>query len=92
MTVKKMLKNPSIAVGAFIIFFFIFMAIFAPLISPHAPDKIYDQSLRLDPFWSEGNFHFIFGTDDVGRDILSRLIYGSRISLLVGFLVGNQYC
>ena len=65
----------------------VFMAVFAPLLAPHSP---IDQTLRdklLPPFWLEGgSFKYVLGTDAFGRDILSRLIYGARISLLVALL------
>jgi peptide/nickel transport system permease protein len=73
-------KNKLAVVGAVIILLFILMAILAPII---APEGINDQKLgeRLQPPSSE----YWLGTDDFGRDILSRIIYGSRISLWVGF-------
>src|SRR5262245_5117072 len=65
----------------------VFMAIFAPLLAPYSP---IDQTLPdklLPPFWLEGgSFKYVLGTDAFGRDILSRLIYGARISLLVAIL------
>ena len=63
------------------------MAIFAPLLAPYSP---IDQTLRdklLPPFWLEGgSTKYILGTDAFGRDILSRLIYGARVSLIVAAL------
>ena len=61
-------------------------AVFAPLLSPHDPlDQEISQRL-LPPFWAEGgSLSFPLGTDQLGRDVLSRIIYGSRISLVVGF-------
>jgi peptide/nickel transport system permease protein len=63
------------------------MAIFAPLLAPHSP---IDQTLRdklLPPVWMEGGSDkYLLGTDAFGRDILSRLIYGARVSLLVALL------
>jgi peptide/nickel transport system permease protein len=63
------------------------MAIFAPLLAPHSP---IDQTLPdklLPPFWLEGgSTNYILGTDAYGRDILSRLIYGARVSLIVAAL------
>ena len=63
------------------------MAILAPLLAPHSP---IDQTLRdklLPPFWFEGgSSKYILGTDAFGRDILSRLIYGARVSLIVAAL------
>src|SRR5262249_5826002 len=63
------------------------MPVFAPLLAPHSP---IDQTLRdklLPPFWFEdGSSKYLLGTDAFGRDILSRLIYGARISLIVAAL------
>jgi peptide/nickel transport system permease protein len=63
------------------------MAILAPLLAPYSP---IDQTLRdklLPPFWFEGgSSKYILGTDAFGRDILSRLIYGARVSLIVAAL------
>jgi peptide/nickel transport system permease protein len=63
------------------------MALFAPLLAPHSP---IEQTLRdklLPPFWLEGgSLTYPLGTDAFGRDILSRLIYGARVSLLVAAL------
>jgi peptide/nickel transport system permease protein len=65
----------------------IFMAVFAPLLAPWSP---IDQTLPdklLPPFWLEGgSMKYILGTDAFGRDILSRLIYGARVSLIVAVL------
>jgi len=73
-------KSKTAQFGLVIIVLFIFMAIFAPLISPYNPlDQ--DISQRLRP---PSKTH-LFGTDQLGRDVLSRVIYGSRISLIVGF-------
>ena len=70
-----------------IISIMVFMALFAPLIAPSSP---IDQTLRdklLPPFWMDGgSWKYILGTDAFGRDILSRLIYGARVSLLVALL------
>lgn len=66
----------------------VFIAVFAPLISPFDPKQVFTQHLRLPPFFSETSISgFWLGTDDVGRDILSRLIYGARVSLMIGLSV-----
>jgi ABC-type dipeptide/oligopeptide/nickel transport system permease subunit len=81
-------KNRGAFISLFIILFLTIVAIMAPLLSPHDPTKIFENALRLPPrFVIGGNPNFFFGTDDLGRDILSRLIHGSRISLSVGLLV-----
>jgi peptide/nickel transport system permease protein len=80
------LKNPKALFGSTIVLIFTLVAIAAPLLAPHDPRK---QSLsdRLKPpvWYAEGTRSHPLGTDALGRDILSRLIYGSRLSLVVGF-------
>ena len=81
-------KNKGSMIGIVIIIIATIIALFAPLIAPHEPTQIYSEFLRLPPSFAEGgNSQFLFGTDDLGRDLLSRLIYGSQISLAVGFAV-----
>ena len=74
-------------VGLAMVFLMVAMAVFAPFISPSDPLE-QDLHARLrPPFWGEkADPKYKMGTDQVGRDMLSRLIYGSRISLSVGFL------
>lgn len=71
--------NPLAAVGILLVVIFALCAIFAPWIAPHDPAQI-DLPNRLEPPSS----HHLCGTDELGRDILSRLIWGARISMLVG--------
>ncbi len=81
-------KNRGAMIGIVIIFLSIIIALLAPVIAPHNPTEVFSDSLRLPPSFLEGGkAGFFFGTDDIGRDLLSRLIYGSRISLAVGFSV-----
>jgi len=81
-------KNRGAMIGIVFILISLLIAILAPLLSPHDPTQVFPDALRLPPsFLSGGNPSFFFGTDDIGRDLLSRLIYGSRISLSVGFSV-----
>lgn len=71
--------------GLLIVLLLIFMALFAPLISPDNPSAQSLLDRLLPPFWQHGgSLSHPLGTDQLGRDILSRIIYGSRISLLVG--------
>ena len=72
-------KNKLAMVGTFIVLFFILLAIFAPLI---APEGINDQEIK-NRLQAPSAEHW-FGTDDFGRDIFSRVVYGARISLWVG--------
>ena len=85
---RRVFKNHSFLIGAVILIFIILIALLAPLFSPHDP---YDQELArrlMNPFWHDKktNDLYLLGTDKVGRDYLSRLIYGAQISLLIGFL------
>ncbi len=64
------------------------VAIFADLIAPYGPYAQYRDALLVPPIWQEGgDARFLLGTDPVGRDMLSRLIHGSRFSLFVGCIV-----
>lgn len=81
-------KNKGALAGIIIIILATLIALCAPLLAPHDPANVYAEFLRLPPSFIEGgNSQFMFGTDDLGRDLLSRLIYGSRVSLSVGFMV-----
>jgi len=77
----KFIKNYQVAFGAIIILFFIFIAIFAPLLAPHDPLETNVQ-VRLE---GPSAIHPL-GTDDLGRDMMSRIMFGARISLTVGIL------
>src|SRR5690606_35777564 len=72
-------------VGLAIIAVVVFVAILGPLITPHDPTAIDVRHALLPPLTTSPDL-YILGTDNLGRDILSRLILGSRISLLVGLL------
>lgn len=78
---KKFKRNKLALVGGYIVLFYILLAIFAPVVSPQDPYEI-DLVNKLQPPTAE---HWM-GTDDKGRDILSRLLYGTRLSLTVGFV------
>ncbi len=65
-------------------------ALLAPLIAPHNPLEQDLISGLLPPFWADGhNETFILGTDSLGRDLLSRLIYGARVALIVAFIAAS---
>jgi ABC-type dipeptide/oligopeptide/nickel transport system permease subunit len=85
--IEKLFRNKTGVVGLIIITIFVLCALLAPIISPHDPieNSLYDQI--KPPIWSPGgSVKNILGTDDLGRDILSRIIYGARLSLLVGIV------
>ena len=82
--VRRLLANRRVVLGGAVLLFFALAAVFAPLIAPHDP---VEQDLLLQyvpPFWSDkAEAGYLFGTDNLGRDILSRLIYGAQIALFV---------
>jgi len=81
---EQLWRNKTAVAGLVIVIAFVLTAICAPLLSPHDPlaTSLYDQ--LKPPVWhAGGTWKNILGTDDLGRDILSRLIYGARVSLLV---------
>ncbi|VEF49665.1 oligopeptide ABC transporter permease [Bacillus freudenreichii] len=82
---RLLLKSKTGTLGLIIVSLVVLLAIFAPLLAPYNPAAS-DIAMRLKPpVWMDGGVvGHILGTDNLGRDILSRLIYGSRISLLVG--------
>ncbi len=84
---RQFKKNKSALIGLYIVIVLIFCAIFAPFITSYDP-LIQNLSDRLlPPMWYEsGSFAHILGTDDFGRDLLSRVIYGARISLVIGII------
>ena len=82
--VRRLLANPRVVLGGAVLLFFALAAVFAPLLAPHDP---VEQDLMLQyipPAWSDkAEPGHLFGTDNLGRDILSRLIYGAQIALFV---------
>ncbi len=81
-------ENRGGVIGLFVVLGVVFMALTADVIAPHAPHEQYRDALLKPPVWeADGSWDFILGTDAVGRDLLSRIIYGSRYSLAVGVIV-----
>jgi peptide/nickel transport system permease protein len=85
---RQLLKNKALVIGGVILLAIVVLAVFAPLFAPYDP---YVQDLgnrTVPPFWyDQGGWLHPLGTDPLGRDYLSRLIYGGRISLLIGLSV-----
>ena len=82
--VRQLLSSPIAAIGALILVAFVVMAVFAPQLAPFDPTAPNLRARLAPPAWAGGLEQHVLGTDHLGRDILSRLIYGSRIALLVG--------
>ena len=81
-------RSPVTIASAFLTLVFFLGAVFAPLVSPHDPFDLASIDIMdasLPPVWlGEGDARFVLGTDDQGRDILSTIVFGARISLFVG--------
>ena len=81
-------ENRGAVIGLAFFIGVILIAVFADFIAPHAPNQQYRDALLQPPFWQAGgSLKFPLGTDAIGRDLLSRLIYGSQYSLFIGCIV-----
>lgn len=81
-------ENKGAVAGFYFFIGLILVAILADVIAPHSASDQYRDALRMPPVWDDaGSMSFILGTDAVGRDVLSRIIYGSRYSLFIGCIV-----
>ncbi|RVT86657.1 ABC transporter permease [Rhodobacteraceae bacterium CCMM004] len=84
---RRMLRHGSFTIGATLLGVIILIAIFAPLIAPHDPYATDLTNRLLPPFWhDDSDPAHLLGTDRVGRDYLSRVMYGAQVSLVIGFL------
>jgi len=80
--------NRGAVAGLGVILALLVAAVFAGVLAPYAPDITHDDAFLRPPFWQEGGSRLYWlGTDAIGRDMLSRLIHGTRLSLLVGIVV-----
>ena len=80
--------NKGALAGLIVVVVMLLLALFAPVIAPYSPDLTNDQVFLKPPFWQEGGaLAYPLGTDAIGRDILSRLIHGARLSLVMGIAV-----
>ncbi len=80
-------RNRGAVAAGIVVIVLILVAIFAPLIAPHSPIEQYREYVKIPPAWFDGgNRPFLLGTDEAGRDILSRLMYGARLSFWIGFV------
>lgn len=82
---RSMMRSKPAMLGGFFLILLVVVSLSAPLVAPQDPKKV-DVRLRLKPpAWAEGgSASHVLGTDALGRDVLSRLIYGGRVSILVG--------
>jgi dipeptide transport system permease protein len=81
-------ENRGAVAGLIVVAAVVLIAIFAPWLAPYDPAEQFKGFTRLPPFWVDGSdTRFLLGTDAVGRDMLSRLMYGARVSLFIGLAV-----
>jgi oligopeptide transport system permease protein len=88
---QRLMRNRAAVIGLIVIVLFAFVALFAPLIAPHNPLQLNSGKDFLPPAFIKhtntgkvGSTEFLLGTDTLGRDLLSRVIYGARVSMIVG--------
>ena len=80
-------RNRGAVIGLAIIIALVLLALLADVIAPHSPIEQFRDATLVPPMWQVGgNSKFILGTDPVGRDMLSRLIHGARLSLIIGLV------
>ncbi|WP_374403759.1 ABC transporter permease subunit [Niveibacterium sp.] len=80
-------RNPGAVGGLVVVLALVCCALFADGLAPHSPIEQYRDAILTPPAWAEGGrAEFLLGTDPVGRDLLSRLIHGARLSLGIGLV------
>jgi dipeptide transport system permease protein len=80
-------ENRGAVIGLCVLSLIVLCAIFANLLAPHSPLEQFRDAVRAPPVWAGGAWKFPLGADGLGRDTLSRLIFGARISLFIGLAV-----
>ncbi|MGH6672636.1 MAG: ABC transporter permease [Xanthobacteraceae bacterium] len=84
--ISRSLRSPRVIVALALVLCIAFCAVFAGFIAPHDPSAQNLLSTLAPPVWEAGgDAHFLLGTDSLGRDVLSRLIYGARTAMIVAF-------
>lgn len=89
-TARAALGSPRVMVGGGILLVMLFCAVFAPVVAPNDPSAQDLANSLLPPMWADtGLRQYPFGTDSLGRCVLSQIVYGARIALYVGFLAAG---
>lgn len=84
MQIRRFLANGKVLFGGFVLLLLVFTSITAPYIAPHDPNEQDITATKKPPFWMQGGAsEHLLGTDSLGRDVLSRLLYGSRVAMFV---------
>jgi dipeptide transport system permease protein len=85
---RSFAENKGAVLGLVVMIILVVLALGADIIAPHSPIEQYREAFLTPPVWQQGgSWNFPLGTDDVGRDMFSRLIYGARLSLVIGISV-----
>ncbi len=91
MTFKRLLTNMKVLFGAVVLILLLFTALFSPFLAPHDPNEQDITATKLPPMWMEGgSSDHILGSDSLGRDVFSRILYGSRVAMFVA-IVGTFF-
>jgi ABC-type dipeptide/oligopeptide/nickel transport system permease subunit len=86
--VRLLLGNRLAVAAGVVVLGFLVVAVLAPVLAPYDPNAQHPEAIRVPPFWlAGGSAAHLLGTDSLGRDLLSRIIYGTRVSLLLGVVV-----
>jgi dipeptide transport system permease protein len=81
-------ENRGAVAGLVVVVLIALLAVFADVVSPHSPIEQFRDAVKAPPVWEDGgSWRFVLGTDVLGRDLLSRLIHGARVSLFIGLAV-----
>ena len=86
---SRLIRNRAAVLGMVIILLAALIALLAPLIAPFSPVKVDTAHNQLEPIWTGSKYTdpaYVLGTDQLGRDILSRLMWAGRVSMVVGFI------
>ena len=86
---RRFRRDKFAMIGVVVIILLVLIAVLAPWIAPHDPTKQYDEGLTMQGMPVGPSAQFPLGTDTLGRDLLSRLMYGARVSLVVGVLANG---
>jgi ABC-type dipeptide/oligopeptide/nickel transport system permease subunit len=85
---QLLLRNRAAVLAGMVVLLFLLVGLLAPLLAPHDPNAQHPEAIRAAPFWRSGFDHrFVLGADSLGRDLLSRMMYGARVSLFLGVVV-----
>jgi len=86
--IRLLLGNRVAVAAGLVVIAFVAVGLLAPALAPHDPSLQHPEAIRQPPFWyAAGSPYYLLGTDSLGRDLLSRMIYGARVSLLLGVAV-----